>query len=157
MSTVLNPHPPDPEPKTRYVSDERSPAKFYGASSVRQDIQAEGEAAGVLTEREEAPEESTEEPTKKSTELVYSSRHFPSHPVARWGGACVCKGPSLSKQGGYTEGYVEVATFTREDVYLEYSARDIEEEYLWGETYEEMEARTEPYRGPGGLLGGGTH
>ena len=48
---------------------------------------------------------------------------------------------------GY-EGSVEVATFTceREDVYLEYSARDIEDEYLWGETYEEMEARTEPYR-----------
>ena len=62
-----------------------------------------------------------------------------------------------SKYRGYTEGYVEVATFTREDVYLEYSARDIEDEYLWGETYDEMKARIEPYRGPGGLLGGGTH
>ena len=51
-----------------------------------------------------------------------------------------------SKYRGYTEGYVEVATFTREDVYLEYSARDIEDEYLWGETYDEMKARTEPDR-----------
>ena len=68
-----------------------------------------------------------------------------------------CKIELVDNEPGYEGSVEEVATFTREDVYLEYSARDIEEEYLWGETYEEMEARTEPYRGPGGLLGGGTH
>ena len=36
-----------------------------------------------------------------------------------------------------TEGSTEVATFTcdRDDVYLEYNAGSIEDEYLWGETY----------------------